>query len=193
MKADLMKCLNLSYKVACLQCSFSDKEVAEYIQHKKRETTSLPKKHAVMKVGRQADGTWVLSSNVYLSSTGQPIAMEESNYIWIGHVFAGQGVAHDTDQCTIELPLTTDPLCALMKTMKLHYGHNFIPSVMTMASAVLALHYESMLKKIESCPIPLIFGDSGTGKTTALLCGLALYGAHDTAKSQKRKSFSYAQ
>ena len=113
--------------------------------------------------------------------------MEESNYIWIGYVFAGQDIAHDTDQCTIELPLTTDPLCALMKTMKLHYGHNFIPSVMTMASAILALHYESMLKKLKSCPIPLIFGDSGTGKTTALLCGLALYGAQ-AQQNHKRES-----
>jgi hypothetical protein len=38
-----------------------------------------------------------------------------------------------------------------------------------MASAVLAPHYQLMLKKLKSCPIPLVFGDSGRGKTTALL------------------------
>ena len=29
------------------------------------------------------------------------------------------------------------------------------------------------------CPIPLAFGESGTGKTTALLCGLSLLGIQD--------------
>lgn len=179
-KADWMKCLNSSYKLACLQCSLTDKEVAEYIQHKKRESPKLPKKYAVTKVGKQPDDTWVLSSNVHLSSAGELIAMEDSGYIWIGHVFSGQGVACNYDQCTIELPLTTDPLCALMKNLRNHYGHNFIPCVMTIASAILALHYQSIQRKLKSCPVPLVFGDSGTGKTTALLCGLALYGAQDT-------------
>ena len=56
-KVEFMKCLNSFYKLACLQCSFSDKEVGECIQRKKRECPRLPKKHAVMKVGKQADGT----------------------------------------------------------------------------------------------------------------------------------------
>lgn len=95
-----------------------------------------------MKVGKQADDTWVLSGKVHLSSAGNLVALEDSRYIWIGHVFTGKGVASNTDQCTIELPLMTDPLCALMEALKIHFGHNFVPCVMTMASAVLALHYE---------------------------------------------------
>ena len=179
-KTDLMKCLNCSYKLACLQCSFSDKEVAEYIQYKKRESPQLPKKYAVKKVGKQSDSTWVLSNNAHLSSMGEPVKMEDSNYIWIGHVFAGPGVASNDDQCSIELPLTTDPLCMLMQNLKAHFAHNFLPCVMTMASGILCLHYQTMLKKWKNCPIPLVFGNSGTGKTTALLCALALYGAQET-------------
>ena len=175
-----MKCLNCSYKLACLQCSFTDKEVAEYIQYKKRESPQLPKKYAVKKVGKQPDGTWVFSSIAHLSSAGKQIKIEDSCYIWIGHVFAGHDVASDGDQCSIELPLTTDPLCSLLTTLRDNFEHNFIPCVMTMAAGILNLHYQTMLKKWKNCPIPLVFGASGTGKTTALLCALALYGAQET-------------
>jgi len=34
-KSEFMKCLNSSHKLACLQCSFSDKELSEFIQFKK--------------------------------------------------------------------------------------------------------------------------------------------------------------
>ena len=179
-KADFMKCLNSSYKLACLQCSFSDKEVSEYIQHKKREAAMLPRKYAVKRVGKQPDGTWVLSPNVYLSSKGDLIAMEESQYVWIGDVFAGDGVASVVDQCAIELPLTVDPLCALLPELRKHFKHNFFPCVMTMAAGVLSLHYQSMIRKWKNCPIPLMFGESGTGKTTALFCALSLFGAQET-------------
>ncbi len=131
-KADFMKYLNSSYKVACLQCSFSDKELREYVQFKKRNSPSLAKKLTVGKVGRQADGTWVLSSNAHLSSSGALIPIKGSPYVWIGDIFIGHGVARDTDQCSIELPLTTDPLCTLMECLRVRYGHNFMPCVLTM-------------------------------------------------------------
>lgn len=50
-----------------------------------------------MKVAKQADGSWVLSSSVHPSFSGEAIAMEESLYIWIGNVFTGLGVAHEID------------------------------------------------------------------------------------------------
>ena len=71
-----MRELNGSYKITCLQCSFSDKEVGEYIQFKKRKTTSLPVKYAVSHVGLQADGTWVLGRNAYFSSEGEAIPVD---------------------------------------------------------------------------------------------------------------------
>lgn len=98
--------------------------------------------------------------------------MEDSKYIWIDHVFSGQGVACDGDQCTIELPLTTDPLCTLMESLRVYCKHIFMPCILTMASAI--------LKKLKSWPVPLAFGESGTGKTTPLLSGLALFGAQNT-------------
>ena len=41
------------------------------------------------------------------------------------------------------------------------------------------LHYKSFIKRMKSCPVPIGCGPSGTGKTTALHCGLSLLGADD--------------
>ena len=109
-------------------------------------------KYAVVRVGKQDDSTWVFASNIHLSSAGKQLSSVESRYIWIGHVFMGQGVACDTEQYTIELPLTSDPLCTMMTKVKQCYGHNFFPCVLTMASSIIALHYTTMLKIDTSQP-----------------------------------------
>lgn len=49
----------------------------------------------------------------------------------------------------------------------------------TLTGAVMALHYQTFIQKLRSCPIMLAYGTSGTGKTTAIHCGLALLGADE--------------
>ena len=44
---------------------------------------------------------------------------------------------------------------------------------------MLVVHYQSFITKMKSCPIPIGYGPSGTGKTTALHSGLSLLGADD--------------
>ena len=51
---------------------------------------------------------------------------------------------------------------------------------MTIAGTIMALHYTTFADTMKSCPITLAYGSSGTGKTTALHCGLAIMGANDT-------------
>ena len=189
-----MKCLNASYKLSCLQCSFSDKELGEYIQ---RDSTQLPQKFAVQVVGQQSDGSWVLVSNAYLTSSGDSVDLKGSKYIWLDNIFSGPGVASNTEQCSIELLLTTDPLCSLMETLRDCMSYNFMPCVMTLVptmastlvSTILSLHYQSMLKKLKFCPVPLHSGI----QAIALFCSLALLGANDTrfySKITKEKALS---
>ena len=43
----------------------------------------------------------------------------------------------------------------------------------------MAMHYSTIVEQLLFCPVPLAFGrSSGTGKTTAMRCGLAMVGAH---------------
>ena len=107
-KTDFMKEISSSYKLACLQCSFSDKELSEFIQYKKRQSQPIPIKYAVSHVGRHADGTWVLGNNAYFASDGAPITINDAKYVWIGDIYQGKGVAKEVDQCKITKPLSTD-------------------------------------------------------------------------------------
>lgn len=173
-----MRCLNSSYKLACLQCSFTDKELAEFIQFKKTNV-DVQRKKAVKQIGLQPDGSWVMAGNVYLSAAGNSIDVASSQHVWISDLFHGPGIPLASEQCSIELPLSTDPLNALMNALLSHMKHNFMPAVLTLASVILVLHYQSMLKRLKFCPIPLAFGESGTGKTTALRCGLSLLGIQE--------------
>ena len=104
-----MRELNGSYKLACLQCSFSDKELSEFIQWKKRNTHALPVKYAVAHVGLQVDGTWVLGSNAYFSPDGKEIAVERCQHVWIGDMYEGMGVAKDAQQCELNPSTTINP------------------------------------------------------------------------------------
>ena len=70
-KTDFMRCLNALYKAACLTCSFTDTQLAEYIHFKKRGIPNLPKLYAVSYVGQREDGPWVLSSSAHFSKSGQ--------------------------------------------------------------------------------------------------------------------------
>ena len=57
-----------------------------------------------------------------------------------------------------------------------------------MGSAAMSLHYETVMSKYQNCPIPLAFGPSGTGKTTAVHCALSIVGAHPNRFVSSSKS-----
>ena len=57
----------------------------------------------------------------------------------------------------------------------------------------MALHYESFIAKLKCCPVPLAYGSSGTGKTTAVHCGLGLLGADDVRFFRKITPAKVAQ
>ena len=128
-----MRELNNSYKYACLQCSFNDTQLSEYIQYKTRKTATIPVKYAVSNVGLQDNGIWVLGDNTYISPNGEEVSMEGSQYVWLGNVFRGAGVADDSNTCCIHHPLTTKPLNHLICSLKAQMKHNFFPCVLTMA------------------------------------------------------------
>ena len=77
-----MRGLNWSFRKGCLQCSFSDKDLNDFIQFKRRNS-NVVKKKAVEKIGRQQDGTWTLGYEVYISTEGKQLAEAECESVWI--------------------------------------------------------------------------------------------------------------
>lgn len=179
MKKDrFMQQLNHSFGVGGLTCSFNDFQLAEFIQQKVRRAGRLPVNKAVEAGGQQEDGTWVLGPKVYIDSKGELIEANQSKYIWVGDMYEGPHIAPHHTACPVKLPLTTSPLHSLLEHLKSMMKHNFYPSVMVLGSCAMAMHYQTILQKFLFCPVPIAFGQSGTGKTTALRCGLALCGVH---------------
>ena len=72
--------------------------------------------------------------------------------------------------------VSTDPLCELVHHLRDTMQHNFFPCILTMASSMIVLHYRRMQDRLSFCPIPVAFGLSGTGKSTALKICLGMLG-----------------
>ena len=77
-KFDFMRELNSSFRQAGLQCSFSDKELSEFLQYKKQNTAALLVKFGVLNVGLQENGSWVLGPCAYISEDGEEMSLEQS-------------------------------------------------------------------------------------------------------------------
>ena len=105
--------------------------------------------------------------------------------------------------------------------MKTIFKHNFIPSkfniyeikynvgnlgILSVAAGVMATHYEAIVKVFDACPIPVLVGESETGKcainkvkvlifvwtgkSLAARCALSLSGQIDLSYPRKTKSTS---
>ena len=169
-----MRVLNLSYRVGCLQWSFTDNEMNEFIQLKKRSLT-LSKNNAVQLVGKQPDGTWIVGGGICISTEGVQILESDSSFVWISDVFQGVGIPSPATACRISVPLTTGTLQPLLSTLADRLCHNFYPTLLVLGSAILVLHYQDFIEKLRYCPVSLVFG-----KTTALECAMALLGAQES-------------
>lgn len=185
--------LNYSFGEGGLTCSFNDYQLSEYTQQKRRKAGKLPSGKAVKQVGIQEDGSWVLGPNLYIDQNGEMLDQNTSSSVWISHLYTGPGIAPQDTRCKINLPLSTQPLNSLILLLKQIMGHNFIPSLMLMGSCAMALHYGTILKNFLFCPIPLAFGQSGTGKTTALRAGLTIVGAYPERFYSKASLAKYCE
>ena len=175
MKKDkFMQQLNHSFVEGGLTCGFNDYQLAEFVQQKLRSAGKISKTRSVENVGQQKDGNWVLGPDVYISRKGKPVDPKKSQYVWISHLYEGAGIAKSKEACDIELPLTTKPLEQMIELLQVTMQHNFVPSLLVLGSCAMSLHYATILAKFLFCPVPIAFRESGTGKTTALRCGLAM-------------------
>ena len=86
-------------------------------------------------------------------------------------------VAPPTDAASV--PLKTEPLVALDRTLaclQKAVDNNFIPAFFVIASAGMAMHYETIQEIYGMCPTAVGIGSKNTGKSTAAKTALALIG-----------------
>ena len=156
-----------------LTCSFVDKEVMQYWQHKKRVTASVLQKKAVALVGMQDDGkTWVLSKDMHIDGPiGSLISPSDSSYAWLSHLCRGRGIASTGDALSVPLPLSTDGLLPLIEALTVILKQNFAAGLMVLGSGCMILHYKTIMVVNGECPAIFICGPVGTGKISCAPCG----------------------
>ena len=177
-------------QIGGLTCSFNDYQLAEYIQHRRRNAGKLPVKMSVDHVGPQPDGSWVLGPSLFIRVLEDP---DESKYAWIGHLYEGPGISHHSTACSIQLPLSSSPLQDLYAWAERKMHHNFVPCMLLAGAGAMALHYKRILDTFLFCPIPIAYGKtSGTGKTTALAISLSPTGAYPSRFVSKATYEKYA-
>ena len=175
-----MQIVNSSCSESGFTCSFSDKELAEFIQYKKRKDSGVLTKKVVGVVGLQPGGdVWVLGRDVYIDShTGDLIDPSQCKFQWLGHLFQGAGVAPESTALPVALPLTTDHIMPLIDAMHQIMKHNFPQALLSLGAGCMAFHYTTIQQHNLCCPVPLLCGGVGTGKSLSLRFALSLYAAH---------------
>lgn len=173
-KQDFMGCIN-NAGGRIVMCSF-DRELCDFFLQKKRNTPSIPSKIAVTSIGQQDNGQWILNECVCIGEDGQLVDLRNTSFCWVKSLLAGSQEL----TISIPLPLSVKGFSKLISQLEKLMAHNIFPTLLMMGAAVMGLHYKTILLMYQSCPIPLAFGPSGTGKTTALRCALSVVGAHNT-------------
>ena len=134
--------------------------------------------------------TWVMGPEVILDSKGCP--SHGTKYQWIGNYYAGPSIADDSTACSIALPLNPHAILSLINHLEVMMGHNFNPMLLVLGATAMATHYSTIRDLGFHCPVPLIFGSPGTGKTTALRSGLSLLGCTEQRMFSKATKEKYA-
>lgn len=142
-------------------CSFTDKEVSEFIQAKKRWDGHLEAKKAVSRVGRQENGSWVLNEEVIVGVSGQQVSLDTSPYTWIGHLLEGPGVAKPGDAIPVEVSLSSQRLEPLVQALRSILKHNFFPGMLVLGACAMSLHYEAICRSSSIAPWQLLSGHQG--------------------------------
>lgn len=102
-------------------------------------------------------------------------------WMWcsVGQWYSGEGVASYSLVCDVLTPMSNAALRELFEVLPKVFKHNTAPAMLMLGTACMTFHYGIVLSTEKCFPVPLASGCSGTGKTLALRCALALYGAHN--------------
>jgi hypothetical protein len=126
------------------------------------------------RIGQQRDGKWVFH-NCQFDRNGNPTSETETLWVWNDELNDGEN--------SFKSPAIASPnpeaLPQLVATMQRAFGPaNFYPALMTLGYAAAGVHYQEIQAVEGAFPILNLYGDPGSGKTSAADCALSLVGQH---------------
>ena len=162
-----------------MTCGLDPNIVPYFIQSLKRQMKDkLPTKTAVIRPGRQEDGSFFLNECTVIDEDGQLVDFCQDTHVWID-----KELISDNDKILvsdilpkIHVPLSVSVLKEILLQVKACLKHNLIPGLLMIAGATMAFHYRQIVSTYGGCSIMVATGPPATGKSTAIKVGLSLFG-----------------
>jgi hypothetical protein len=157
-------------------CTFNDQQLQALIRVRLSEyrLTRQGKAYRMMsRVGQQSDGTWIFKSCQF-TREGEPTHEEESLWVWNGEIC---GEASGFKPPAIA-PQNPDSVKRLVACLQRAMGSNFMLTMLVLGYAAAGVHYQTIQELEGAFPILNLYGDPGSGKTTAAEAALSLIGQH---------------
>ena len=111
---------------------FNDNELAGDVAFKKRQHGPFHSLHAVVNVGKQENGTWVLNWDMFFDREGQRITPAASGSMWIAHLQIGLGGAAPPEELEIACSRSTSGLTVLINEMEPLFGGVYMHRITTL-------------------------------------------------------------
>ncbi|MBW4661012.1 MAG: hypothetical protein KME15_20235 [Drouetiella hepatica Uher 2000/2452] len=157
--------------VVCNLSSYSLQALIRVRLHEYRITRHGKAYRLVDRVGQQPDGIWVFKQSQF-TKDGEPTKEEQSLWVWNPEITGDD--AHF--RSPVIAPQDPQALRNLVQTMHRAFGSNFAPALLTLGYGAAGIHYQEIQEKEGAFPILNLYGDPGSGKTTAAECALSLAG-----------------
>lgn len=159
--------------VVCNLSNYALQSLIRVRLHEYRVTRRGKAYRLIDRIGQQADGTWVFRSSQF-NRHGEPTSEENSLWVWNPEITGEETYF----KCPTIHEQNPDALKNLVNAMQRAFGSNFAPALLTLGYAAAGVNYQEIQEKEGSFPILNLYGDPGSGKTTAAECALALIGQH---------------
>ena len=157
-------------------CTLNDHQLQALIRvrlHEYRLTRQGKAYRLINRIGQQADGTWVFK-HCQFTRTGEPTHEEQSLWVWNNEICGEEG----SFRPPAIAPQDPEAIKNLVAILKRATGSNFLPSLLVLGYGAAGVHYQEIQEIEGAFPILNLYGDPGSGKTTAAEAALSLVGQH---------------
>lgn len=128
-------------------------------------------------IDRHNTTEWILNPEVHISCEGQLIPSDNHKFLWLER----PAVINSKISCHIKAPLDNgDGLLQMFDAIQAFMPENMIPVLAVVASFLMGSSYEDIISCSGCSSVPVLYGEPGSCKSEAVLCGLAVFGAHNS-------------
>lgn len=164
---------SLGAGIVCNLSNYALQSLIRVRMHEYRVTRRGKAYRLIDRVGQQSDGTWVFK-HCQFTRTGEPTSEEKSLWVWNPEL-TGDDLHFKSPAIASQDP---QALTKLVATMHRAFGSNFAPAMLTLGYGAAGVHYQEIQEREGAFPILNLYGDPGSGKTTAAECALSLTSQH---------------